>query len=151
MKRILTALTLLLASCDEMKPIGVVSMPRNDVSNAVHERFRFWPYLEDESYHTVHQWEIEKADHEAFRPWLKESWDCDDQSAELVRWLRADAAKKWRGSAPAVGRVNARRLEDGIKHSFVWWMDSEREIYVWDAMERERSNISGNPFIFTDK
>jgi hypothetical protein len=151
MKTFLFILCIALVSCNGMKPIGVVVIPRGDIERSVRARFGLMPLIDDDRYHTIHRWEIEKADHEAWRQWLSESWDCDDQSAEIVRWLRLDAAKKHRNSAPAAGRVNGRRMEDGVKHGFVWWMDSNREINVWDATKREPSNISGRPFYITDK
>ena len=92
------------------------------VQGRVQEELGFKPSLADYSFDTLTLPEIKAAASSAFRPWVAEKWDCDNQAlATLVELMEQGYHDQSRIAQPAAGVMQADI--DGERHAFIWWMD----------------------------
>lgn len=101
------------------------------VQGRVQEELGFKPSLADYSFDTLTLPEIKAAAKSAFRPWVAEKWDCDNQAlATLVELMEQGYHDQSRIAQPAAGVMQAH--VGGRRHAFLWWMDIGGNVFAFD-------------------
>lgn len=85
--------------------------------------------------------DIEAAEKKAFRPWLKDAWECEQQAIELVQQCQKIAANE--GLSWAVGIMRARPASGDGLHVYVFAVVhatdgrfADRDVRFYDATAR---------------
>jgi hypothetical protein len=136
MMRCLLPVLFCLASC-ATTPTPRLSLTVDELKRGLADRLGP-ASLADQQYLTVSRAEVEFAAQTAWRPWIKEVWDCDDQCASMLLALRERWYLAGHRLPPAVGTVIGN--DDG-RHRVVWWIDNTGKIHLYDAGARSPARI----------
>ncbi len=94
-------------------------------------------HLDDRYYHLVDKKQIESLANIAWKPWIAEKGDCDDQVSRMLYYIREKYyISNFASSPPAIGQLTCHIRGDKTGHAVLWLLTDE-DLFLFDPRTQD--------------